>query len=113
MKMRDLLKDDVVILEISGKIMEYEASTLMRGKIHEFIDLNKRNFVLDLAKVPWMNTNGISMLLAARDAVKEAGGRLVLCGLTKKTLDVLVIMHLVSKFETFESREAALKSFAA
>lgn len=110
MKFADQLQGDVVILDISGKIMGGEETTLFHGKIHEYIELNKKNFVVDLAKVDWMNSVGLGMLISALTTVKNSGGRLVLANITKIE-SILTITRLITVFEHFDSRDDAVKSF--
>jgi len=112
MKFTDLITDkDIVVLDVSGKIMGGEETTMFHGKIHEYIQLNKRNFVLDLQKVEWMNSVGLGMLISSLTTVKNAGGRLVLANITNIE-SILAMTRLISVFEHYDSRESALKSFA-
>jgi anti-sigma B factor antagonist len=111
MKFTDLITDkDIVVLDVSGKIMGGEETTMFHGKIHEYIQLNKRNFVLDLQKVEWMNSVGLGMLISSLTTVKNAGGRLVLANITNIE-SILAMTRLISVFEHYDSRESALKSF--
>jgi anti-sigma B factor antagonist len=110
MKFQDELKGDIVILDLSGKIMGGEETTMFHGKIHEYIGLNKKKFVVDLAKVDWMNSVGLGMLISALTTVKNAGGRLVLANITKIE-SILTITRLITVFEHYDSRDLALKSF--
>jgi len=112
MKFDDLLQNDIVILDVSGKIMGGEETTMFHGKIHEYITQNKKNFVIDLARVDWMNSIGLGMLISAFTTVKNSGGRLVLANITKIE-SVLTITRLITVFEHFDSREDAIKSFAS
>jgi len=111
MKFEDSLENDVVIIEISGKIMGGEETTLFHGKIHEYLTLNKKQIVLDLKDVDWMNSVGLGMLISALTAVKNAGGRLVLANITKIE-SILTITRLITVFEHYDSRDEAIKSFA-
>ncbi len=111
MKFNDKLEGDVVILDLTGKIMGGEETTLFHGKIHEYISQNKKNILVDLKKVDWMNSVGLGMLISALTTVKNSGGRLVLANITKIE-SILTITRLISVFEHFDSREEALKSFA-
>ena len=110
MRFEDELVGDVVVLNVSGKIMGGEETTLFHGKIHEYIAQNKKNFVIDMSKVDWMNSVGLGMLISALTTVKNAKGRLVLTSITKIE-SILTITRLISVFEHFETREEALKTF--
>jgi len=112
MKFDDFVESDIVVLDISGKIMGGEETTMFHGKIHEYISGNKKNFVVDMAKVDWMNSVGLGMLISALTTVKNAGGRLVLTNITKIE-SILTITRLISVFEHYDSRDAAIASFSA
>ena len=110
MKFDDLVQDEVVILDVSGKIMGGDEATLFHGKIHEYINENKKNIIVDLAKVDWMNSVGLGMLITALTTVKNAGGRLVLANITKIE-SILTITRLISVFEHYDSRQDAIASY--
>ena len=110
MKFDDSLQGNVVVLDVAGKIMGGEETTLFHGKIHEYITQNKKNFVIDMKKVDWMNSVGLGMLISALTTVKNAGGRLVLSDITKIE-SILTITRLISVFEHFDNKEEALKAF--
>jgi anti-sigma B factor antagonist len=111
MKFEDSLQDDIVVFSVSGKIMGGEETTMFHGKMHEYIQLNKKNVVIDLAKVEWMNSVGLGMLISALTTAKNSGGRLVLANITKIE-SILTITRLITVFEHYDSRDDALKSFA-
>ncbi|KAA3637294.1 MAG: anti-sigma factor antagonist [Calditrichaeota bacterium] len=110
MKFSDSLEGEIVIIKVSGKIMGGDETTMFHGKIHEYITLNKKSIVVDLADVDWMNSVGLGMLISALTTVKNAGGRLVLANITKIE-SILTITRLISVFEHYDSREEAVKSF--
>ncbi|MDH3892726.1 MAG: STAS domain-containing protein [candidate division Zixibacteria bacterium] len=111
MKFDDSLENDIVILDVSGKIMGGEETTMFHGKLHEYINQNKKNIVVDLSKVDWVNSVGLGMLISALTTVKNSGGRLVLANITKIE-SILTITRLISVFEHYDSRTEALQSFA-
>jgi len=110
MKFEDYVEGNVIILEVSGKIMGGEETTMFHGKIHEYINQNKKNFVIDLAKVDWMNSIGLGMLISALTTVRNAGGKLVLANIDKIE-SILTITRLITVFEHHDSRDQALKAF--
>ncbi len=111
MKFTDTLEGELVIIEISGKIMGGEETTMFHGRIHEYIKLNKKNFLINLKKVEWMNSVGLGMLISALTTVRNAGGRLVLANIDKIE-SILTITRLISVFDHYDSVAEARKSFA-
>ena len=111
MKFSDFLENDVVVLEVSGKIMGGDETTMFHGKIHEYMQLNKKNICVDLASVDWMNSVGLGMLISALTTVKNGGGRLVLANIDKIE-SILTITRLITVFEHYDSRDEAIKSYS-
>jgi anti-sigma B factor antagonist len=107
MKFEDKLDNDIVIFDVAGKIMGGEETTMFHGRIHEYIKLNKNKFLIDLAKVEWMNSVGLGMLISAMTTVKNTGGRFALANITKIE-SVLTITRLISVFEHYDSRDEAM-----
>ncbi len=110
MKFEDSLVNDIVVFDLSGKIMGGDETTMFHGRIHEYMTQGKKNLVVDLAKVDWMNSVGLGMLISALTTVKNGGGRMVLANI-EKIKQILVITRLISVFENCDSREAAMAAF--
>lgn len=110
MKFEDSLVNDVVVFDLSGKIMGGDETTMFHGRIHEYMTQGKKNLVVDLAKVDWMNSVGLGMLISALTTVKNGGGRMVLANI-EKIKQILVITRLITVFENYDSREAAMAAF--
>ncbi len=110
MKFTDTLDNDIVVFDISGKIMGGDESTRFHGRVRENINLNKKNIVVNMEKVDWINSVGLGMLISALTTVKNAGGRLVLVNITAIE-SILALTRLITVFDHFDSMEAALDSF--
>ncbi len=104
--------DDVVILDIDGKILLGEGDVQLREAIRRLLQSGVRKILLNLANVPYMDSAGLGELVRAYTTVRREGGELKLLGLTARIQDLLTITKLISVFESFDSEEAALKSFA-
>jgi anti-sigma B factor antagonist len=104
--------DDVVILDIDGKILLGEGDVQLREAIRRLLHSGVRKILLNLANVPYMDSAGLGELVRAYTTVRREGGELKLLNLTARIQDLLTITKLISVFESFDSEEAALKSFA-
>ncbi|MDX9858959.1 MAG: STAS domain-containing protein [candidate division Zixibacteria bacterium] len=103
MKFTADLTSDVVTLSLSGKILgEPRESAMFHGTIHEFLALNKRNFIVDLEKVERINSIGLGMLIAGYTSVTRAEGRFVLCNFTNVE-SILTVTRVLRVFEHCES----------
>ena len=103
---------DVMVLEPKGKIMGGPDATLLHDQLHEFIDQNKKKVVIDLAKVDWMNSTGLGILISGLTTLRNNGGELKLANVTEKIQSLLTITKLITVFESYESVEDAVASFS-
>ena len=89
----------VVTISLAGKIMgDPDQSRMFYGTIAEFLSLNKHNFLIDLAKVDWVNSIGLGMLLSAHKSARQAGGKVVLCNV-HHVESLLSMTNLLRVFE--------------
>lgn len=103
--------DGVVILELSGKIMGGPDASLLNDKLHELIEANKVNIVADLAKVDWMNSSGLGILIGGLTTMHNNNGDLKLARVTDRIQSLLMITKLLSVFDTHDDLESAIASF--
>jgi anti-sigma B factor antagonist len=104
---------DVVILDLDGKILLGEGDVQLREAIRRLLQSGARKILLNLANVPYMDSAGLGELVRAYTTVRREGGELKLLNLTARIQDLLTITKLISVFESFDSEDAALKSFAS
>lgn len=103
---------DLAIVDLNGRIILGQETSLLRKTIRDLIDCGKTNIILNLCEVPCIDSSGIGELVSAFVAVQRAGGSLKLFGLTRRVREVLQIVKLLTVLDIFESEEAALAAFA-
>lgn len=101
----------IMILEPKGKIMGGPDATLLHDKLHDLINQGKKKVVIDLAKVDWMNSTGLGILISGLTTMRNNGGELKLANVTEKIQSLLTITKLITVFETFETVDQAVASF--
>lgn len=111
MKLTSQKIGDVMVLGPKGKIMGGPDATLLHDQLHEFIDQNKKKVVIDLAKVDWMNSTGLGILISGLTTLRNNGGELRLANVTGKIQSLLTITKLITVFESYDSVEDAVASF--
>jgi anti-anti-sigma regulatory factor len=77
------------------------------------IDEGKKNLVLNLSEVSYIDSSGIGELVTAFTTVTNMGGNLKLLNLTKRVKDLFQGNKLYTVFDVFEDEVAAVKSFPA
>jgi len=111
MKVKTTEKYEAVIMELKGNVMGGEETKEFNDMLHKYIDEDKKNIVLDLSAVKFMNSSGLGMLISGLTTMKKAGGSLKLAGTTEKIQSLLIITKLITIFESFDSVDEALKTF--
>jgi anti-sigma B factor antagonist len=104
---------DVAIVEVIGDIVANSGDALLKDKVGSLRQQGYTRVVVDLGKVPYMDSAGLGDLVLAYATMKKSGGTLKLMRVTKRLQDVLTITKLVSVFDTYDDEAAALASFAA
>jgi anti-sigma B factor antagonist len=108
MKLTSREQDGVVILEPKGKIMGGPDATALKESIRDYVNEDKKNVVIDLAEVDWMNSTGLGILISCLKTVKEAEGELKLSNVTDKIKSLLTITKLVTVFDAYDSTDEAI-----
>ena len=103
----------ITVLDIVGKLTIDEAAEHLRDKINSLIEQGEIRIVLNLQKVPYIDSGGLGQLIASFGSVKRAGGTVKLLHVSSKNHDLLSITSLVTVFESFDTEDQALKSFEA
>ncbi len=111
MKFTDTLEDGVVLVSLSGKIMGGAETTLCHGRIHEYLNLNQKKFVIDMGKVEWTNSQGLGMLIGCYVSVAKAGGRMALARITN-VRSLLAMTRLLQVFDCYDTVEEAKQALA-
>ncbi len=87
------------------------ATAKLHESLSELKDQGKLNVIVDLAKVKFMNSSGLGMLISALTTMRNAGGDLRLANPASKIRSLLVVTRLVTVFEHYDSVQEAVDSF--
>lgn len=112
MKIKTSERYGAVVIELKGNVMGGEDTKDFTGLLHKLIAEGKKNIVIDLSDVKFMNSSGLGMLISGLTTMKKADGNLKLARVTEKIESLLIITKLITIFESFESVEEAVKSFS-
>jgi anti-sigma B factor antagonist len=101
----------IVVIEPKGKITIGEGDVLLREEITRLLGEDKKQLVLDLGGISYMDSAGVGELVSVYTSVKNRGGELKLSCLTKKIKDLLQITQLMTIFDTYETTQEAVSAF--
>ena len=111
MNLKEKEIDGVVILELSGKLMNKPNATLLSEKLHNLVDQNKNKVIAYLGNVSWMNSSGLGILIGGLTTMRNSGGDLKLVNVTGKIESLLIITKLIKVFDNFDKIDEAVNSF--
>lgn len=105
------LTGDVMVLHLSGKIMGGPDHEKFQTEIKTLVNEGHVDILLNMAKVSWVNSTGLGILVSAYHTLKKNGGQLKICEVSDRIDNILNVTQLKLVFETFSSCEEALVSF--
>lgn len=97
-----------VLVRISGDWDTY-TSAQVRNVLDKVLGKKPDRLLLDLCKVDFLGTAGISELVLCDKRMKQTDGSLRLFGLQPSVLSALKLTNMDVLFQTFESEKEALK----
>ena len=112
MEIQERTLQDVVVLDLTGKLTIGEGDELLKERISNLIQQGHRKLLLNLESVPYVDSAGLGEIVRTYTTVSRQGGKLKLVNLTKRITDLLAITKLLTVFETYESEDEAVKSFS-
>ena len=99
------------VLDVRGNLMGGPETISVHDKVKELIETDRKNVVIDLSRVKWMNSSGLGTIMGCLTSLKNAGGELKLCGVTEKVKSLFIITKLITLFETYGTVDEAVKAF--
>ena len=90
-----------------------EGDELLKDKINSLVLQGKKQLVLNLGQVPYIDSAGLGEIVRSYTTVSRQGGSLKLVNLTKRITDLLSITKLLTVFDTYDSEADAVRRFSS
>jgi len=100
----------ISLLDVAGRLTSFEIGAL-RDSISRLLKQGRKNIVLNLSDLEYLDSSGIGELARIYVSVVKADGQMKVVGLSPKVEEILKITQLYQVFPEFPSEEAALESF--
>ncbi|MBZ5586125.1 MAG: STAS domain-containing protein [Acidobacteriia bacterium] len=104
---------NIAVVDLSGRITLGDGSGLVRNTIKDLLNQGRKDILLNLQEVTYMDSAGLGELVGAYASVTNAGGRIKLLNAQGRVSEVLTITKLYTVFENFTEEAAAAASFTA
>ena len=112
MDIKERVVDGVSVLDLAGKIVLGEGDGQVRERIKDLLSDGQRKILLNLGDVTYIDSAGLGALISSYTTMKREGGKLKLVNLTKRIQDLLAITKLITVFDTYDTEQEAIDSFA-
>jgi len=100
----------ISLLDVSGRLTSFETGAL-RDSISLLLKQGRKNIVLNLDALQYLDSSGIGELARIYVSVVKASGQMKVVGLSAKVEEILKVTQLYQVFPEFPSEEAAVRSF--
>jgi anti-sigma B factor antagonist len=100
----------VSIVDISGELTS-STRDVLANTIAELLAQGRKNILLNLSGLDYVDSSGIGDLVATYLRVIKAGGEMKVVGLTPRIQEILKITQLYQVFPDFQDEQSALGSF--
>src|SRR5205085_10681433 len=111
MQIEERVVGGITILDLKGKMTLGEGDELLKDKINSLIQQDKKQLLLNLEGVPYIDSAGLGEIVRTYTTVSRQGGKLKVLNLTKRIQDLLAITKLLTVFDTYDSEAEAIKSY--
>ena len=103
---------EITIIDVSGKFAAGEGSGRLKDKVTSLVFQGEKKIILNVSNLSYVDSAGLGEMVASHSAASKAGGTLKLANIGKRLQDLLIMTKLLAVFESHDSEEAAVASFA-
>ena len=102
----------VAVVDLIGR-MTSESAGKLSERVARLLAEGHTQLVLNLGQLNYMDSSGLGEMVACYSKVRKAGGHVRLAETTHKIKDLLAITRLVTVFESYDTEDLAMASFAS
>ena len=103
----------ITILDVEGKILLGAGDIEIKQTVDDLIRKGQNQVLLNLAKVPYVDSAGLGEIIRCFTALRKSGGNLKLLSPNRRVLDLFDITKLVNVFDWYDDEATALASFSS
>jgi len=111
MKVKKQDYNDVTVVELQGEL-DSDVAELFKNTVTDIVASGRSGIVLDMRGIGFIDSQGLELLLWARDYCSENKRQLRLAGLDENCMKILEVTRLESQFDSYSELAEAVKSFA-
>src|SRR5512146_967805 len=102
----------IVVVDVVGRMTLGDGRARLRDLVHVFAGNGRRKFLINLAGVEFVESDGLGELTRCYSLVRQSGGEMKLLHVQQRVRALLELTRLSNLFEIHSSEETALRAFA-
>jgi anti-sigma B factor antagonist len=103
--------DRIIVVDLAGRLTLSDSRTQLRDLIHVFSGNGHKKFLLNLAGVDFMDSDGMGELVRCYSTIRQRGGEMKLVHVNERVRNLLQITRLNTLFEIYSEEPVALQAF--
>ncbi len=108
-----VIAPDIQLLVLDGRLVLGRESQRLEWQVEELVKAGKTKFILDMSKVPYVDSAGLGVLVGCNSKVKNSSGEMRLAAVEARVLQLLKLAFLDSIFTVDASVGDASKAMGA
>ena len=104
-------REGVTILDLDGRITVGPEASAFRDKCSALAAEGKRNLVLEMAQVDFVDSTGLGALVMVATSFRKTGGNVKLLNVNRRNIELMVMTKLATVFEFFTDEQDAINSY--
>jgi anti-anti-sigma factor len=100
----------IAVITALPKVLDAGNASQFKAEIARILK-GKKQVILDMSTVHFMDSAGCGALMTALRHVKEEGGVLKLCGADSQVRRVIELVRMYKIIDIFETKKKAIRSF--
>jgi anti-sigma B factor antagonist len=105
--------DDVMILDLKGRLTAGLGDQILRDAIDELLAEGRRRILLNLSEVSFLDSAGVGELVAGLKTSRRFQAELKLLNVGERVYSTLDMARLLPTFEIYNDESEAVRSYSA
>ena len=110
MKIKTREVDGISIVDVSGEMYGGPENMKLVDTVSELAEQKKLDLVVNLAKVKWISSTGLGIMVSARSKYAKKGGVIKLSHPNDRVLGILQVTRLNLIFDVYDNEKEAIDS---
>ena len=103
-------EENLAILKIDGEIIFDNSNSFKEESKKRISEKNCDHLIIDLSKVPYIDSSGIGFILSLFKFMRTQGGKLVIANANQKIKKVFEITKMTQVFQMYDNIEEAIEN---